>query len=352
MRRSSKVLWLGYLLLIVALLGLVFPISSLVTAHQTPTGIARIVFVTNDMDTHTMTISTADSDGQHVTTLVNEGIFANPIWSPNGRYLAFVGKVHNWDKLNLYVMDSDGANLRAVVEASGSKTLQPSFAAWSPDSTQLIYGAFGPSGIDGFYKVNVDGSGQEQLEFEGIPDDFIDTWVAWSPDGSQIAVHAKGHHSTYGQLYVTDADGSNARPFVATTASANSFSYLAWSPDGQQVVLNVTPGIGSMEPEAMAIANADGSNIQILVDSPPDFISSTSWSPDGSQIVFVANEPNVESSPGGELWTVNADGSNIRALHIAANVANLGTSWGLIPTDLVPPSVPISFANGIQFGRR
>lgn len=60
--------------------------------------------------------------------------------------------------------------------------------------------------------------------------------------------------------------------------------------------------------------------------------------------MFVANEQGVESMPGGDLWVASADGSNVYTLSIEANIANLGTSWGIIPGDIVLPTAPASFA--------
>lgn len=48
--------------------------------------------------------------------------------------------------------------------------------------------------------------------------------------------------------------------------------------------------------------------------------------------------------PGGDLWVASADGSNVYTLSIEANIANLGTSWGIIPGDIVLPTAPASFA--------
>lgn len=347
MRRLWKVLGMSTFLVGVALLGVALRSSPALAALQNAAPVAKIVYVTYDDKARTQTLSMVDANGENPTVLVHTGFFFNPVWSPDGKFLAFLGKVRDFDKPSIYVMNSDGTHLRKISVESPA-THPPNYVAWSPDSTQLIYGAYGPGGIDGFYLLNLDGSGQERLRFDAIAEDFFDTWVAWSPDGSQIAVHAKFNGSIYGQLFVADVDGSNAVAFPATTADGSSYAYLAWSPDGQQVVLNMIPGLGIMGSEALMIANADGSNLRTLVESPPDYKSSVSWSPDGSQLVFVANEPAVDAMPGGELWVVNVDGSNVHALNIAANVANVGTTWGLIPTAPVSPVAPIALASASQ----
>ena len=44
-------------------------------------------------------------------------------------------------------------------------------------------------------------------------------------------------------------------------------------------------------------------------------------------------------------YRARADGSNVYTLHIEANVANLGTSWGLIPADITLPTTSLSLAD-------
>jgi Tol biopolymer transport system component len=74
-------------------------------------------------------ICVMDINGQNKTRLThNDTADVSPIWSPDGRQIAFIGSD------GLYVINSDGTNLRHLVENRWIKS-----AAWSPDGLRSAY---------------------------------------------------------------------------------------------------------------------------------------------------------------------------------------------------------------------
>jgi hypothetical protein len=111
----------------------------------------------------------------------------NPNWSPNDNQIAFLAapeqgltSTRRLDALfNLYLMDTDGASVRPLVQGFQDATT----VAWSPDSQWLILQATFKNRFaeQGLWLVNV-ATGQRTLLVHG---DF--TGVEWSPKGHQLA---------------------------------------------------------------------------------------------------------------------------------------------------------------------
>lgn len=329
-----------------------FVSSTLVTSSQTVTAQSSkarslIAFVTADYSTRTMTISLADPARKAIIPLVKDGNFFFPMLSPDGRHLAFMGQHPKESTRNLYVMDTDGSNLRPL-NLGRPTILAAGQFVWSPDSTQIIFGAiYGNGQPAGFFRVNLDGSNLKEIKFKDIPL-YDPQRIAASPDGSRLVILVENETNFTWQLYIANADGSNGHPVTATTPNRQPFDEIAWSPDNQKTLLSVgsisKPGI---DPQPLMIGDADGANPKVLIKPPPNHINSVSWSPDGSQIAFIAPERG-NPKPDGEVWVANANGSGVRALNVPINVAYVGTSWRVIPDDVVLPKAPISFTSAAK----
>ena len=239
-------------------------------------------------------------------------------------------------------MGTDGTNLHPVVP--NRLTLKPSGqVVWSPDSTQIIYGILSGGRPLGFMRANSDGSGEEErLELPDLPGNISETWASISPDGNRLPVNVSLIDPPYRQLVILEMD--SVTPITTTLPNGTPFDRLAWSPDGERTLLSALM-LNMLEPQPLMLGNADASNVEVLLQSPPNYITSISWSPDGSQIAFTATEMSSDSIPDGEVYVANADGSGVRSLNIAINVSYNGTSWGMIPDDIVLPSAPVSFAS-------
>lgn len=152
------------------------------------------------------------------------------------------------------------------------------------------------------YTMNPDGSEQYRLTFNESTDDS----PAWSPDGSQIAFISDRDDPNSGacspscfyQLYVITVDGKDEHKLIET-----EFSILHpdWHPDGTRISFDTESNLQG----DIYVVNADGSNLQLLIED--GFWAD--WSPDGTQIVFASKrDGNVE------LYLADADGGNQRRL--------------------------------------
>jgi WD40 repeat protein len=142
--------------------------------------------------------------------------FSEPSWSPDGTTIAFLGTDESQIR-NLYVIDVDGQNLRAItnIDYAGHPSLNtPSKLSWSPDSSELV--TFGRlSGETGVYIINVDTEtirpliqGYENVGFSPI----------WSPDGQWIYFSAIWSNRQYSISRIR-SDGAEIQHFPRTFAA-------------------------------------------------------------------------------------------------------------------------------------
>jgi TolB protein len=70
-----------------------------------------------------------------ITRLTNLNWCDAPAWSPTGEWIAFAGRTHNKDKMDVFLVDITGSQLRRLTHGEGSNE-DP---AWSPDGRFLAF---------------------------------------------------------------------------------------------------------------------------------------------------------------------------------------------------------------------
>jgi Tol biopolymer transport system component len=271
-----------------------------------------------------------------------------PIWSPDGRYLAFrhsnCESQEAWG--NVVISDPKG-NVVAEFPARGWDI------SWSPDSTRVaVWLNFGKTigvfAVDGERQARItlpSGwrqagdhdpvwlEGGESLVLQGmaIPIDGSTPYTlrpargAPSPDGSRTA------YATRKSLVLARADGSSRQTVFDGTAWD-----AVWSPAGDRIAfMTPTSGPGAVN-QLRVLDVATGTVTSVVAPyefgttGAKAFLSVLDWSPQGDRILFARQEVTQDdpSDPGalrtvgvGSLWSVNVDGSDAQRL-----VA--GTIWG------------------------
>ncbi len=120
--------------------------------------------------------------------------------------------------------------------------------------------------------------------------DIVAHWAVWSPDGMQLAL-AKGS-----DIYLANADGTNARKLITTAGSASS---IRFSPDGTR--LRFTVGATRTNSASIWEVRVDGSELQALLPrwhSPPSECCGV-WSADGRYYFFISG-----SADSADIWAL------------------------------------------------
>jgi Tol biopolymer transport system component len=296
-----------------------------------------------------------------VTNLTDNGetsIDEKPIWSPNGKKVAFISNFGAGSSTrNLFVMEPEapeqGFNLAVEVThfTSGVPIEEP---VWSPDGTRLAFVYGNQEENDKVEVANSDGttatplviaehgvhptwapeSGKIAYSFEGhvyveeadragFPPQLPGVEgnePVWSPDGSRIAFGKKVNFSQVDLGIVPPAGGT-----PTTLNSGSQFIYASWSPLGSQIVYQQTAGGSNI---GWRVANADGTGDHPLpeVQNVNPNGPAPSWSPDGTRIVFQGYNYGTEPSTNA-VYMQNADGSGAAIPLVQGEKYSTDPSW-------------------------
>ncbi len=234
-----------------------------------------------------------------------------PLWSPNGDWLALAGEEVVDGPAAVYIVRPDGSDLRRL--GAGGPPM-----AWSPDGSRLAFTVSRWEEGTGIYVSDLDGNvvkvSESVVPQSGIPS------LTWSPDGRCLAFSAIGP---------TWEDPSSLRVLDVDTGwevyLTSDVRHPAWSPDGSRIAFIRDGNLWAM--------NVDGSEQTRITNPRQPFVQEPAWLPDGSGLLF-AFAPPIASS----VYVANVDGTG------EVNLAD-----GYVPV-FSPDGTQIAFYGGGFFG--
>ena len=285
---------------------------------------------------------------------------SNPRISPDGSTIVYtrgwVDKVNDSRESSLWIMDSDGARNRHLLDGGG--------AQWSPDGTRILFSAPGkPRGAQIFVRwMDAEGATSQITRLENGPSN-----VRWSPDGDWIAFTSSvsdradfagvqlpsrpegadwtrepkiverrtykrdraGYIDTrWTHVFVVPAGGGTARQLTGGEWNHNG---IAWSPDGSEIYFTSYREDDWDRPENFR--QSDIYAVNVLTDdirrltARPGTDSGPLPSPDGRLIAYVGGDDHRESYQNPRVYVMNRDGSGSRVISDGHDRQAGGLQW-------------------------
>ncbi len=242
-----------------------------------------LTFVSNTTAIHELRLADLNRGLVHTLARSRLMLFRSPVWSPNGRFLAYVTE-ESLESSELVVMSMDG-NQRFRLAGRGVGQFRP---VWSPDSDQLAFAYAGGTLISSqsdIYLLDVPCA----LKLKSCDNplrNLTDTPAderepIWSPDGKHIAFVSDQEGQR--DIYAMDINGNN---WVNLTRSPSEDFSPVWSPDGTRIAF-VSDRARNYEIFVMDALTGDALR-NVSLNRAEEW--SPAWSPDSQHLTFISDE--------------------------------------------------------------
>jgi Tol biopolymer transport system component len=196
--------------------------------------------------------------------------YTDPAVSPDGRFAAVsvIGPVQT-----IWLYDFARRVLTPITPAAAGSSQAP---VWTPDGKRIAYRGTRAGFRNLFWKA-VDSSGEEDRL---TTSESLQTPSSWSPDGKQL-IYIDVTAATGSDILELTLDGKNSRAVVRTASVERC---PAVSPDGKWLAYSSNES-GADEVYVRAFAGT-GARLQISTDGG----SEPSWSPNGREVRYLNRE--------------------------------------------------------------
>ena len=255
---------------------------------------SQVVFVseTGPKNARKKALAIMDSDGANLRALTNDkSLVLAPRFSPDGKQVLYTSYESGFPRIYLLTLRT---KRRQVLENQrGTMSFAPRFAS---DGDTVVYSMIKNGNTD-IYRL-VLSSGQSQ-RLTTAPS--IETAPSVAPDGAQIVFESD--RSGKQQLYIMSVKGGEARRI---SFGQGRYGTPVWSPRGDMIAFTKQ----SKGRFHIGVMRADGSEERLLTASFLD--EGPTWAPNGRVIMFTRETRGSQGAS--ELYSIDVSGRNLRPL--------------------------------------
>ncbi len=216
----------------------------------------------------------------------------NPVWSPDGRRVAFLSDARSKGQLQIFVADAQGRQVRQLGRLVGNVA----HLTWAPDGASLAFlyiaGAHRKAG-------------------------------AIAPGARDVGVIG----TTVDEQRLTTIDLNGAKLRFRTPADTYVYEY-GWSSDGERFAVTYAKGVGDDNwwVARLAVVDLPSGAMRDLL-APAFQIDNPAWSPDGTRIALIGGIMSDFGSTGGDLYIVDARSGEVRDATPGAALSVQSLRW-------------------------
>ena len=240
-----------------------------------------------------------DSDGANLRRLTSDpGRDMAPDFSPDGRSIAFTSERDG--NPEIYIVGVDGSAPRRLTESAAAEL----FPDWHPAGDRILFEARDRQGLRGLFDMALDGSGLRHLA--------VGRRGRWSPDGERVAFGAA-------RCEVGSADGALDPAPLSWDQMVDRCEREGTGPLGIYVLQVATGHLDRVFPPAPGYqeiqAPDGGASSRVPGGLEPV------WSPAGNRLLFHFGREGRDTEPfrdtccrDMEIFSIGLDGGDLRAL--------------------------------------
>ncbi|MFN0169694.1 MAG: hypothetical protein ACKV22_24995 [Bryobacteraceae bacterium] len=215
-------------------------------------------------------------------------------FSPDGRRFAYTWAGAKNDNYDVYWKDLGGPQLHRL-------TSQPHFdgnPVWSPDGRQLAFTRNYAKGRNGVFLARADASGERLLA-----DGLTENAQSWSPDGRYLAILRRQNEGDPYEIHIAMVVSGETRKVSAPLAGTPGDGAPAFSPDGRRLAI-VRQSSSSTNELYVVPLDGDARPVQepVRLTDHHSQVWGHSWTPDGKALIYSCGNERRR------LWMVRLSG--------------------------------------------